>query len=114
VLKRKTSFGWDEEAEEAFQKLKEYLGQLLHMVSHNLKEPLLLYLVVSYCAVSAVLVAKRSCQQYPVYYVSHILTRPESRYLFVEKFAYALLIASQKLRPYFESHPIMVLTDQPL
>jgi len=49
VLKRKTPFQWDEEAEEAFQKLKEYLGQLLRMVSPSLKEPLLLYLAVSDC-----------------------------------------------------------------
>jgi len=28
VLKRKTPFGWDEEAERAFQRLKEYLDQL--------------------------------------------------------------------------------------
>jgi len=94
VLKRKTPFGWDEEAEEAFQKLKEYLGQLPRMVSLNLKELLLLYLAVSDCAISAVLVAERNRQQHPVYYVSHVLTGPESRYLLVEKFAYALHIVS--------------------
>jgi len=38
---------------------------------------------------------------------------PESRDLLGEKFAYALLIASRKLRPYFESHHVIVLTDQP-
>jgi len=114
VLKKKTPFGWDEEAEKAFQKLKEYLGQLSCMVSPNLKELLLLYLAVFGCAISAVLVAESSRQQHPVYYVSHVLTGPKSRYLLVEKFAYALLIASQKLRPYFESHPTTVLTDQPL
>jgi len=72
VLKRKTPFGWDEEAEKAFQKLKEYLGQLPRMVSPNLKEPLLLYLTMSDCVVSAVLVVERNRQQYPVYYVSHM------------------------------------------
>jgi len=71
VLKRITPFGWDEEADKAFQKLKEYLGQLPRMVSPNLKEPLLLYLAVSECAVSAVLVVEQNRQQYPVYYVSH-------------------------------------------
>ena len=60
MLKRKTPFGCDEEAEEAFQKLKKYLGQLPCMVSPNLKEPLLLYLAVFDCAVSAVLVAERN------------------------------------------------------
>jgi len=33
VLKRKAPFGWDEEAEKAFQKLKEYLEKLPRMVS---------------------------------------------------------------------------------
>ena len=28
VLKRRTPFGWDEEAEKAFQKIKEYLGRI--------------------------------------------------------------------------------------
>ena len=32
----------------------------------------------------------------------------------LEKLAYCLLIASRKLRPYFQDHPIKVLTDQPL
>jgi len=113
-LRKKAPFGWDGEAEEAFQRLKEYLSQLPRMVSPNPKESLLLYLAVSDYAVSAVLVADRGRQQYPVYYVSHMLTRPETRYLPVEKFAYALLVASRKLRPYFESHPITVLIDQPL
>ena len=58
--------------------------------------------------------AEQSRQQYPVYYISHVLTGLESRYLLIEKFAYALLIASRKLRPYFESHLVTVLTDQPL
>jgi len=65
-------------------------------------------------AVSAVLVVKRDRQQHLVYYVSHVLTGPELRYFLVEKFAYALLIASCKLRPYFKSHHITILTDQPL
>jgi len=84
------------------------------MVSPNLKEPLLLYLAVSECTVSVGLVVERNRQQYLVYYVSHVLTGPKSRYLLIEKFDYALLIASRKLRPYFEWHPITVLTDQPL
>ena len=90
------------------------MGQLPRMVSLNLREPLLLYLAVSDYAVSVVLVVERDRHQHPVYYISHVLTGPESRYLLIEKFAYALLIASRKLRPYFESHHIILLTDQPL
>ena len=35
VLKRKMPFGWDEEAERAFQELKEYLGQPPQVISPN-------------------------------------------------------------------------------
>jgi hypothetical protein len=31
-----------------------------------------------------------------------------------QKLLYTLLIASRKLRPYFQGHPIMVVTDRPL
>jgi len=62
VPKRKTLFGLDEEAERAFQRLKEYLGQLPRMVSPNLRQPLLLYLAVSDYAVCAVLVLERDQQ----------------------------------------------------
>jgi len=74
VLKKKTQFGWDEEAEKAFQNLKEYVERLPRMVSLSQDEPLLLYLAVSDHAVSAVLLVERSRQQLPLYYVSHVLT----------------------------------------
>ncbi|KAK3006719.1 hypothetical protein RJ639_017816 [Escallonia herrerae] len=38
----------------------------------------------------------------------------EQRYPNAEKLAFALLIAARKLRPYFQSHMIIVLTDKPL
>ena len=32
----------------------------------------------------------------------------------MEKLAFALIIAAWKLKPYFQTHTIVVLTDQPL
>src|SRR5574338_1432107 len=52
--------------------------------------------------------------QRPVYYISKRFAGAEMNYSKIEKLAYCLLIASRKLRPYFQSHPIKVLTDQPL
>ena len=98
-MKTKTPFGWDGEAEKAFQKLKEYLEKLPRMVSPSSNEPLSMYLAVSDYPVSAVLVVEKNLQQHPVYYVGHVLTRAELRYSLIEKFVYALLITSQKLRP---------------
>ncbi|GAV56578.1 RVT_3 domain-containing protein [Cephalotus follicularis] len=49
-----------------------------------------------------------------MYYVRKALNDAEGRYPEVEKFAYALIIAARKLRPYFLAHTIKVLTDKPL
>ena len=48
VLKKKACFGCDEEVEQAFQSLKEYLGRDPQMVSLIVAEPLSVYLAVSY------------------------------------------------------------------
>ena len=38
----------------------------------------------------------------------------EERYPMMEKLAFALIMAARKLKPYFQAHTIIVLTDQPL
>ncbi|XP_063947521.1 uncharacterized protein LOC135152038 [Daucus carota subsp. sativus] len=52
--------------------------------------------------------------QQPVYYVSKRLLDAETRYSNMEKLAYALILASRKLRPYFQAHKIEVRTSFPL
>ena len=52
--------------------------------------------------------------QLPVYYVSKALHDSELNYNKIEKLTYSLLTAFRKLRQYFQSHHITVLTDQPL
>ena len=52
--------------------------------------------------------------QKPVYYISKVLMGAETRYLKIEKLAYALMITARKLYHYFQAYPITVLTDQPL
>lgn len=64
-------------------------------------EGLLIYLVTSDMAVSVVLVRINKGTQSPVYYLSKTLVNAETRYLYLENLALALVEASQKLRPYF-------------
>ena len=52
--------------------------------------------------------------QKPIYYVSRAYRGAESRYTELEKLALALVSAARRLRHYFQSHTIMVVTDQPL
>ncbi|XP_030479418.2 uncharacterized protein LOC115696668 [Cannabis sativa] len=76
-----------------------------------LGKDLLLYLAVSENAVSAALVWEEEKTQHPVYYVRKRMIGAEMRYPVIEKLVFCLLMASRKLRPYFQAHPIKVLTN---
>lgn len=84
-------FEWTEKCEHAFQALKEHQEEAPLLTNPMNKEKLL-----------------------PVYYVSKVLQDAWARYPDIEKLALALVIASRKLRPYFQSHNIDVLTNFPL
>ncbi|XP_062100590.1 uncharacterized protein LOC133806515 [Humulus lupulus] len=77
-------------------------------------ETLYIYLAVSEIAVSSVLIREENGKQQPVYYISKTLLDAETRYNQLEKLALALVTAGRKLRPYFQCHPIVVLTQYPL
>jgi hypothetical protein len=49
--------------------------------------------------------------QWPVYYISEVLSDSKVWYPHVQKLLYALLITSRKLRHYFNGHKITVVTD---
>ncbi|KAK3025428.1 hypothetical protein RJ639_040976 [Escallonia herrerae] len=65
-------------------------------------------------AISVILVREDNGLQRPIFYVSKVLQDVEARYLKIDKIALALVILARHLRPYFQSHTIVVLTDQPL
>ena len=73
-----------------------------------------MYLAMSALAVSAALIREEGKKQLPVYYVSQAFQGVESRYQRIEKIAFALIVASHKLRQYFQANPILVMrpTDQ--
>ena len=77
-------------------------------------EELYLYIAVLQAAVSAALVRDDGRSQRPVYFVSRAFRGAEERYPRIEKLALALMTAARKLKPYFQAHVIIVLTDQPL
>jgi ribonuclease HI len=52
--------------------------------------------------------------QKPMYFISTVLRDVRERYTMQQKLLYTLLIASRKLRHYFQGHPIKVVTDRPL
>nr|GFC32718.1 reverse transcriptase domain-containing protein [Tanacetum cinerariifolium] len=84
------------------------------LVAPKPKEELIMYLSASYRAISAVLMTERDTVQTPVYFVSRALQTPELNYTPMEKLVLTLVCAAKRLRRYFQAHPIVVITDQPI
>ena len=58
--------------------------------------------------------ARKKVVQRPVYFVSSLLQGARSRYSGVHKLIFGLVMASRKLRHYFQAHEITVVTRFPL
>ena len=71
-------------------------------------------MAVSNTAVSSALIKEEEDVQRSVYYTSQAFQGTETNYPRLEKIAFALVVASRKLRHYFQAHPIIVMTDQPI
>jgi ribonuclease HI len=52
--------------------------------------------------------------QRPVYFISEVLSETKIRYPQIQKLLYAVILTRQKLRHYFESHPVTVVSSFPL
>jgi hypothetical protein len=80
--------------------------------------PLLLYIAASQCAVRAALIQELdregTARQCLVYYVSEILTASKCNMNELEKITYAVVMASRKLRHYFEAFQVRVTSDRGL
>ena len=106
---------WNEECDRALIEIKQYLTKPLILVSPEVGDTLYLYIVASNIAISAALFKEcGDVKLRPVFFVSKSLTDAETRYSHLERAALALRTTTQKFRPYFQAHPIMVLTDLPL
>jgi hypothetical protein len=72
----------------------------------------------SHAAVSAALVQEKQDgqikKQAPVYFISEVLSPSKKNYTELEKVLYAVLMASRKLRHYFQAYHIIVPSSQPL
>ncbi|GKA84145.1 reverse transcriptase domain-containing protein [Tanacetum coccineum] len=110
---KKSNFHWTTEAEEAFRQMKQLIAGLPMLTAPMEKEDLIVYLAAAKEAVSAVLMTEREAKQMPIYFVSKALRGPKLNYMSMEKLV-ALVHASKRLKRYFQAHPIIVITDQPI
>ena len=108
------AFEWTDECKKAFKELKKHLVTPPLLSPSKPGEKLYLYLAVSPTVVRSALLREEEGQQLPVYYTSWALRGAEEQYPPMEKLAFALVTAARKLRPYFQAHTIVLLTNHPL
>ena len=114
ALRSGPQFEWTSECQKAFDELKANITKLPTLTYLGQGETLFVYLAVGEEAVSAVLVREEDKIQKPVYYVNRAVQGAGVRHSAVKRYVLTLVHAAQKLRSYFQTHPIVVITDQPL
>ncbi|KAI5351707.1 hypothetical protein L3X38_004598 [Prunus dulcis] len=114
ALKKGQKDKWDEECEVAFQSLKTYLTSPPLLSKPVPGEDLFVYLAVSNSAISSALIREELRAQHPIFYTSKALIDAETRYPKLEKLILALVVSARKLRPYYQAHRVIVMTDFPL
>lgn len=118
ILRVLRVFRWMSDHQQAFVELKQCLVELTTLKPPPPKAPLILYVAAAPKAVSDVLVYQDpdevGVKQWPVYYVSETLTRAHCNYIVVDKLLYGVLMASRKLRRYFDDHSICIPSKYPL
>jgi hypothetical protein len=83
-------------------------------------EALLIYVAATTQVVSATIVVERREEghalpvQRPVYFISEVLSETKIRYPQIQKLLYTVILTRRKLRHYFESHPVTVVSSFPL
>jgi hypothetical protein len=100
--------------------LRKYLTTLPTLVAPEPHKNLQLYISSTSSVVGTTIMVKQgesdiNCKiQYPVYFISEVLSDSKTQYFHIMKLAYALLITSRKLSHYFHVHQIEVHTSSTL
>jgi hypothetical protein len=119
LVRKAEHFTWTPEAEEALGNLKALLTNAPILVLAAAGEALLIYVAATTQVVSAAIVVERQEEghalliQRPVYFISEVLSETKICYPQIQKLLYAVILIRRKLRHYFESHPMTVVSSFP-
>ncbi|GJQ95231.1 reverse transcriptase domain-containing protein [Tanacetum coccineum] len=94
--------------------MKQLIAELPMLTAPMEKKELIVYMAAAKETVSAVLMTEREAKQMPIYFVNKALRGPKINHTSMEKLVLALVHASKRLKRYFQAHPIIVITDQPI
>ena len=116
LTKKFARFHWTEECQKAFDFLKKSLTVVPLLAYPDIEKPYMLYTDASDTCIGAVLTQKavdESGQEVekPLHFLSHRLSPTQSRWSTIEKEAYAIHFALQKLDHYLHNARFTVRTD---
>jgi hypothetical protein len=120
LLRKAECFTWTPEAKEALGNLKALLTNTPILVPPAIGEALVIYVAATTQVVSAAIVVERQEEghalpvQRPVYFINEVLSETKARYPQIQKLLYTVILTRRKLRHYFESHPVTVVSSFPL
>src|ERR1041385_3186945 len=120
LMKKTDKFSWTAQADDAFKQLKRMMSTTPVLAAPKEKEPMMLYIAATNQMVSIVMVVERPEKdkaqpvQRPVYYVSEVLSTSKQNYPHYQKMCYGVYMAAKKLKPYFQAHPVTVVSSAPL
>ena len=102
---------WNEQCQEAFEKIKNYLTKPPILVPPVLKKPLLLYLTTTDTTMWALLAQylKETRKENVIYYISKKMLPYEEKYSPLEKTCVALVWATRKLRHYMLAYKVLLI-----
>uniref|UniRef100_A0A2N9HZB5 RNase H type-1 domain-containing protein n=1 Tax=Fagus sylvatica TaxID=28930 RepID=A0A2N9HZB5_FAGSY len=114
LLKKRASFHWSTECQEAFEKVQNIMTKLPTVCAPISGKSLRLYLASNSQAIGALIAQENdNGVEQPICYVSRTLKDAESQYSRAERSCLALIYASQRLRHYFLAHKYEITAETP-
>ncbi|XP_050216005.1 uncharacterized protein LOC126667079 [Mercurialis annua] len=111
LLKKSQSMIWSEQCQEAFDRIKEYLSNPPILKPPKSGKPLTLYLSIEEQSMGAMLAQEDvGYVEHAVYYLSKKLSENEQKYTMIEKMCLAMVWLTKKLRHYFMTYQIDVVS----
>ena len=111
LLKKEVPTVWNEQCQEAFKKIKNYLMNPPILVPLVPEKPLLLYLTTMDTTMGALLAQylEESWKENVIYYISKKMLAYEEKYSPLEKTHVALVWATRKLRHYMLAFKVLLI-----
>ena len=111
LLRKDVRWQWNEEQQQAFERLKLALTQGPVLARPDLSLPFTLQTDASDYAIAGVLTQVFDGEEHPIYFVSRTLSKAERNYTVTGKECLAVLWSVERLRGYLQGEKFTVITD---